>query len=165
MKRTICFIIECLFFFVKHGMIVDKIHGIFSFTQSKWLDKYINIITQKRNKAKNEFENDFYKLLTNVLYGRTRENVRNRLGIESFKNYEYKIIIKQLSKLTFAEIHKSYEDCDRYSFKQIEVRMDKPNYLGFSVLELSKLHMYETYYDKRQPYFHILDKKGFNCTT
>ena len=31
--------------------------------------------------------------------------------------------------------------------------MDKPIYLGFAVLELSKLHMYETYYDKLQPYF------------
>ena len=31
--------------------------------------------------------------------------------------------------------------------------MDKPIYLGFTVLELSKLHMYETYYDKIQPYF------------
>ena len=31
--------------------------------------------------------------------------------------------------------------------------MDKPNYLGYAVLEISKLHMYETYYDKIQPYF------------
>ena len=33
--------------------------------------------------------------------------------------------------------------------------MDKPIYLGFTVLELSKLHMYETYYDILQPYFGI----------
>ena len=31
--------------------------------------------------------------------------------------------------------------------------MDKPFYLGFAVLELSKLHMYETYYDELKPYF------------
>ena len=31
--------------------------------------------------------------------------------------------------------------------------MDKPIYLGFAVLELSNLHMYEIYYDKMQPYF------------
>ena len=31
--------------------------------------------------------------------------------------------------------------------------MDKPIYLGFAVLELSKLHIYETYYDILQPYF------------
>ena len=64
-----------------------------------------------------------------------------------------KKIIKQQSKLTFNGIHKSYENCDSYTFKYNEVLMDKPIYVGFSVLELSKLHMYETYYDILQPYF------------
>ena len=54
--------------------------------------------------------------------------------------------------MTFNGIHKSYDNCDSYTFKQNEVLMDKPIYLGFTVLELSKL-MYETYYDKLQPYF------------
>ena len=61
--------------------------------------------------------------------------------------------MKQQSKLTFNGIHKSYENSDSYTFKQNEVLMDEPIYLGFSVLELSKLLMYETYYDKLQPYF------------
>ena len=55
--------------------------------------------------------------------------------------------------MTFAGIHKSYENCDSYSFRQNEVKMDKPFCLGFAILELSKLHMYETCYDKLQPYF------------
>ena len=37
----------------------------------------------------------------------------------------------------------SYENCDSYTFKQNEVFMDKLSHLGFAVLELSKLHMYE----------------------
>ena len=40
-------------FYVRHGMVVDKIHEIISFKQSKWLEKYINFNTQKRDKAKN----------------------------------------------------------------------------------------------------------------
>ena len=79
------------------------------------------------------------------------ENIRNRLRLQFNKNYDYEKIIKQLSKLTFAGIHKSYEYCDRYSFRQNEVTMDTPIYLGFLVLQLSMLHMYETYYDKLQP--------------
>ena len=55
--------------------------------------------------------------------------------------------------MTFNGIHKSYENCDSYTFKQNEVLMDKPVYLGLAILQLSKLHMYETYYDKLQPYF------------
>ena len=68
-------------FYVRHGMIVDKIHEIISFKQSSWLEKYKNLITQKRNKAKNDFEKDFYKLLNNAFYGKTMEKVKNRLGL------------------------------------------------------------------------------------
>ena len=140
-------------FYIRHGMIIDKVHNIISFKQSRWLEKYISFNTQKRNMAKNDFEKDFYKLLNNAFYGKTMENVRNRLKIKFIKKDDHKEIIKQQSKLTFNGIHKSYDNCDSYTFKQNEVLMDKPIYLGFSVLELSKLLMYETYYDKLQPYF------------
>ena len=48
-------------FYVRHGMVVGKVHEIISFKQSKWLEKYINLNTQKRNQAVNDFETDFYK--------------------------------------------------------------------------------------------------------
>ena len=140
-------------FYIRHGMIVDKVHHIISFRQSRWLEKYISFNTQKRNQAVNDLEKDFYKLLNNAFYGKTMENVRNRLKIKFIKKDDHREIIKQQSKLTFNGIQKSYENCDSYTFKQNEVLMDKPIYLGFSVLELSKLLMYETYYDKLQPYF------------
>ena len=54
--------------------------------------------------------------------------------------------------MSFNGIHKSYGNCDSHTFKHKEVKMDKPFYLGFSVLELSKLHVYETNYDKLLPY-------------
>ena len=78
-------------FYFRHGMVVDKIHNIISFRQSRWLEKYINFNTQKRNKAKNDFEKDFYKLLNNAFYGKTMENVRNRLKIKLLE----KMIIKK----------------------------------------------------------------------
>ena len=139
-------------FYIRHGMIVDKVHEIISFKQSKWLEKYINFNTQKRNQAVNDFEKDFYKLLNIAFYGKTMENVRNRLKIKFIKKDDYREIIKQQSKLTFNGIHKSYDNCDSYTFKQNEVLMDKPIFLGFTVLELTKLLMYETYYDKLQPH-------------
>ena len=140
-------------FYVRHGMIVGNIHKIISFKQSSWLEKYINFNTQKRNRAKNDFEKDFFKLLVNAAFGKFLENVRNRLEIELIKKANNKKIINQQSKLTFNGIHKSYENCDSYTFKQNQVVMDKAIYVGFPILELSKLHMYETYYDTLQPYF------------
>ena len=99
-------------FYVRHGMIVDKIHEIISFKRSEWLEQNIRFKTQKRNRAKNDFEKDFHKLLNIAAFGKMMENVRNRLKIEFFKKHEYKKTIQQQSKLTFGGIHRSYENCD-----------------------------------------------------
>ena len=77
-------------FHVRHGMVVDEVHEIISFKQSKWLEKYINFNTQKRSQAVNDFEKGFYKLLSNAFYGKTIENVRSRLKIEFIKKDDYK---------------------------------------------------------------------------
>ena len=81
-------------FFVRHGNMVDKIHEIISSKQSNWLEKYINFNTKKQNKSKNDFEKDFYKLLNNTFFGKTMENVRNRLWLKFFRKDEFKEIIK-----------------------------------------------------------------------
>ena len=113
-------------FYVRHGMVIDKIHEIIPFEQSNWLEKYINFNNQKQNNAKYDFEKDFYKLLNNTCYGKTMEKVRNRLGLKFFKKDEYKKFINYQSKLTFNGIHKSYENCDSYVFWKNEVFMVKP---------------------------------------
>ena len=148
-------------------MIVEKIREIIYFKQSKWLESYISFNTQKRNKAKNDFEKDFFKLLVNAACGKFLENVRNRLELELIKKDHIKKIINQQTKLTFNGIQKSYENYDSYTFKKNEVVMDKAIYVGFATLELSKLHMYETFYDTLQPYFgqenlqlHYIDTDG-----
>ena len=69
-------------FYVRHGMLVEKVHSVISFKQSKWLEKYISFNTQKRNKAKNDLEKDFYKLLNIAFYGKTMGKVRNRIKVE-----------------------------------------------------------------------------------
>ena len=70
--------------------------------------------------------------------------------------------------MTLNGVHKSYEIYDSYTFKQNEVVMDRPIYLGFAILEISKLLMYETYFDKLQPHFgrdniqsHYMDTDAF----
>ena len=62
--------------YIRHGMVVDKVHEIISFRQSKWLEKNTSFNAQKRNQAVNDFEKDFYELLINSFYGKTMEIVR-----------------------------------------------------------------------------------------
>ena len=79
------------------------------------------------------------------------ENVRFRIKVEVIEKDDNEKIIKQQSKLTFNGIHKSFTSYASYSLKQNEFPMDRPIYLGFATLELSKLLTYETYYDKLKP--------------
>ena len=152
-KRNYLFHYRMLKFYVRHGMKIKKVHNVIPFKQSKWLEKYIDFNTQKRNQEVNDFEKDFYKLLNNAFYGKSTENVRNRCKIEIIKRDDYFKILRRQRNLTFNGICKSFSNCDSYLEKEHEILLDKPIYLGFAILELSKLHMYETYYDTLQPYF------------
>ena len=142
-------------FYLRMGMIISKVHRIVSFDQSPWLKPYIDYNTNKRAQADSDFEKDYHKNLICSFIGKTLEDVRNRIKVEFVKNTNERKILKYQSRLDFDGIHKSYQDYDSYTFNSNVVKMEKPIYLGFTILELSKLLMYETYYDKLQKYFGI----------
>ena len=75
-------------FYVRHSMVVEKVLEIISFKQSKWLESYISFITQKRNKAKNDFEKEKYLLMLLLV------NFWKMCGIVWNKNYLKKIALK-----------------------------------------------------------------------
>jgi len=68
-------------FYVKHGLIVTNIHRIISFTQSLWLKPWIDYCTQRRQLARDEFVFDLAKLDANATFGKTIQQVRNRVNV------------------------------------------------------------------------------------
>ena len=88
-------------FYTKKGMKVTHIHTIYRFKQSPQLAKYIDHNTQKRTKAKTNFEKDLYKLMNNAFFGKTMENVRDRVNLEFIDHSQKQQIIKRQSKLSF----------------------------------------------------------------
>ena len=91
--------------------------------------------------------------MNNGAFGKFLEIVRNRIIIDFIEIIQNDKMFKQQSKLTFNGIHKSYTNYSSYNLKQNEVVMDKPIYVGFAILELSSLHIYETCYDNLQAQF------------
>ena len=76
-------------FHVRHGMVVEKLHEITSFKQNRLSEKYIYILLHKRKlRLKTNSKKKLYELLNNAFYGKTKENVRNRLILEFFKKDE-----------------------------------------------------------------------------
>ena len=65
----------------KHGLVITKVHKIISFTQSAWLRPWIELCNEQRRSAKSDFESDLAKLQANATFGKTMDNVRNRVNI------------------------------------------------------------------------------------
>ena len=129
--------------YLNQGTKVTKIHTIYRFKQSPWLGKYIDHNSKKRKVAKTNFEKYLYKLMNNAFFGKTMENVRDRTNLEFIDHSQIDQIIKRQSKLSFKGIMDHYSKFSVYKFDKEKTVFDKPIYLGFFVLELSKLLMYE----------------------
>ena len=132
-------------FYISMGMKVTKIHCVYRFKQDNWLEKYIDHNTRKRTVAKTNFEKDLYKLMNNAFLGKTMENVRDRTNLDFIDHSKIDQIIKRQSKLSFKGIVDHYQKISVYKYDKEKTLFDKPICLGFTVLELSKLIMYEFY--------------------
>ena len=123
-----------------------KIHRVLKFKQSNWLKEYIEFNTEKRKNAISNFEKNFFKLVINSIYGETMENKRKRINVKIINNT--KDYISVASKPNF--ISQNIFDKNFVAVHQIKpvLTLNKPIYVGYSILELSKLLMYKFHYVK-----------------
>ena len=138
-------LIQCL----KQGMKLKKIHRGIKFIESDWLKPYIEKNTILRTKAKNNFEKDFYKLMNNSVFGKTMENIRNRVDVK-LVNTEEKFK-KLVAKPNFKSRKIFSENLISVHMKKTSLTMNKPVYLGMCILDLSKTIMFDFHYNYIKP--------------
>ena len=151
-------LIQCL----KAGMKLKKIHRGIKFIESDWMKPYIEKNTNLRAKAKNNFEKDFYKLMNNSVFGKTMENIRNRVNVK-LVNTEEKLR-KLIAKPNFRSQKIFSENLVSVHMKKTSLTMNKPVYLGMCILDLSKTIMFDFHYNYIKPKYEDKAKLLFTDT-
>lgn len=136
---------------LRNGLKIIRIHRVLEFKQSNWLQKYIDLNTCYRQQATDDFNKDFFKLMNNSIFGKTMENVDKRVDVKLITHWEDRGKRRGagslISKLNFKNISIFSENFVAIQMEKLRVVYNKPIYVGFSVLELSKSLMYDFYYN------------------
>ena len=105
--------------------------------------------TELRKASKNDFEKDLFKLMNNSVFGKMMENIRKHKDIKLVKTDKKRS--KLVSEPNYPTVNLTSEDLSIIEIKKTKVKMNKPIYLGLSILEISKTLMYEFWYDYMKP--------------
>ena len=134
---------------LNHGLKLTKVHSVIEFRQEYWLKPYIDMNTELRKNAKNDFEKDFFKLMNNSVFGKTMENVRNHRDIKLVIPDKRRSIL--VSEPNYHSSKCISKDLMIIEMRKVEVKMNKPIYLGQAILDISKTRMYEYWYGYIKP--------------
>ena len=134
-----------LIYYLSLCMKLIKIHRLLSFKQSNGLKVFTDFNTKKRQESNYEFNKNLYKLFNNYIYGKSIENVRKKINVKLIN--DRKKYLKLVNKPNFMSHKIITKNFVAAHCKKKVLTLDKPIYIGFSILELSKLLMYKFHYD------------------
>ena len=134
---------------LNHGLKLKRVHRIIGFNQKAWLKPYIDMNTELRKLAKDDFEKDLFKLMNNTVFGKTMENIRKHRDIKLVTTNKKRN--KLVSEPNYHTMNYISEDLSIIEMNKTKVKMNKPIYLGLSILDISKILIYELWYDYMKP--------------
>ena len=134
---------------LSHGLKLKRVHRIIEFSQKAWLKPYIDMNTELRKLAKDDFEKDLFKLMNNAAFGKTMENIRKHRDIKLVTTNKKRN--KLVSEPNYHTINYISEDLLIIEMNKTKVKMNKPIHLGLSILGISKILMHEFWYDYMKP--------------
>ena len=131
--------------YVQLGLVITKVHRVLTFKQSPWLKAYIDFNTHHRSLSNNGFLRDFFILMNNSVFGKTKENLRKRVQVNLITDAA--VLRKRLAKPSFCRGIPIIDCLTVVQCKVHTLTLNRPIYVGFTVLELSKLQMYDFHYN------------------
>ena len=134
---------------LNHGLKLNSIHRIIEFNQKAWLKSYINMTTELRKLAKDDFEKVLFKLMNTAVFGKTMENIRKHRDIKLVTTDKKRNIL--VSEPNYHTMNYMSEYLSIIKMNKTKVKMNKPIYLGLSISDISKVLMYEFWYDYMKP--------------
>ena len=113
---------------LNNRLVLRKVNGVITFNQNAWLKPYIDMITDLRKKAKNDFEKGFFNLMNNATFGKTIENVRKHRDIELVTAERRRNYLA--SQLNYHTTKFFTENLLATEIKNIDILMNEPVHLG-----------------------------------
>jgi len=136
-----------------------------------WMEPYIRTNTEFRKQAKSDFETNFYKLMINSVFGKTMENLRNRVDVKIVRAWEANKIRKLVLDPSYDRFKVFSNNLAGIHMHKRRLVLNKPVYTGMTMLENSKLLMYDFYYNHLKARYGprcdliYIDTDSHGCTT
>jgi hypothetical protein len=130
------------------GLFLQRVHRVLEHDQAPWLGAFIDFNADRRKNARNAFEKDFWKLMSNAVFGKTMEDVRKRIDGRLVDATNARAVRRLGSKRHLGEWAPINDDLLFATLKKQVVKLDKPIFCGAAILDQSKIVMYDFFYNK-----------------
>jgi hypothetical protein len=114
-------------------MVCDKVHRVLEFNQKDFIKPFIEMCTEERRNARNDFDKSLFKKISNSIYGKTIENIRDRVEVKLHKTESG--LQKSLNKHDYKRFSIIDDNLVATTHRISKVHHDKPYPVGFTILE------------------------------
>ena len=144
-KKKIVLHIKNLQQYLRLGLVLTKVHRVLEFNQSAWLKPYIEKNIEGRRLATCQHMKNFFKLMINCIYGKCVEDVLNYRDINICLEADKFDSLVSSPLFQKASIHS--ENFVTVEMQKAIHKMDRPRYVGITILALAKVELYKFHYD------------------